>query len=158
MATPGASQIRGLVSGFLVGSAGLGLLVEAVSIFILGRVSTEAGRPLIALIYASAAWGLLGLTSTSSFGVILWISRGSLPTIRRTLRCGVLLGGAAGIMGGMGLTCSLGRVVFPEGGPIPWLVTSALPGIVVALVVVTATAVGRWIAGSRDEVLRGIGR
>lgn len=158
MATPGATQFRGLVVGFLVGSAGLGLLIEVASLFIFGRVSTDVGRPLIALGYAPVAWGVLGLMSTSSFGAILWTWRRSLPRIRRTVACGVLLGGAAGIMAGMGLTPSLGQVLFPRGGRISWLVVSALPGIAVALVAVTAMALGGRIAGRRDEVPRGIGR
>ena len=65
MATSEASPVRGLIAGFLVGSAGLGLLIEGVSIFIFGKVSSEAGRPLIALTYALAVWGILGVMSPS---------------------------------------------------------------------------------------------
>jgi len=102
MATSEASPVRGLIAGFLVGSAGLGLLIEGVFIFIFGKVSSEAGRPLIALTYALAVWGILGVMSTSFFAVILWLWRGSLPRIRWAVACGVVLGCAAGTMADWG--------------------------------------------------------
>jgi hypothetical protein len=132
-------------------------LIQGVFIFIFGKVSSEAGRPLIALTYALWSWGVLGLMSTSFFAVILWLGRGSFPRLRWAVACGVVLGCAAGIMAGLGLTPSLGRVLFPARGRIYWFVVSALPGIIVGLATVTAVAVGRRIAGRHDEAARAAG-